>query len=301
MNEIPPLRNCAMDSTRWDSFRYRSGDIVVGAWGKSGTTWTLHIVAQLIFDGEENLPVDALAPWVELRLTPLEELLSHLDSQTHRRFVKTHLPADVLRLSPEAKYIYLARDGRDVAWSMYNHLMKMTPAFYDAFNETPGRVGPPIERPAAGPRQFFHDWLDGNVALWPYWPNVQSWWNVRDLPNVLLIHFNELKSDLSGQIRRIADFLELPVDESLLPRIVEHCRFDYMKANADAHSVVLKHLFEGGMQSFIYKGTNGRWHDVLNADDLEKYQAAAVANLTPDCARWLAGVDATETANARAG
>jgi len=36
-------------------------------------------------------------------------------------FLKTHLPVDALVFSPRAKYIYIARDGRDVVWSLYNH------------------------------------------------------------------------------------------------------------------------------------------------------------------------------------
>ncbi len=31
---------------------------------------------------------------------------------------KTHLPVDALVFSPEAKYLYIGRDGRDVIWSM---------------------------------------------------------------------------------------------------------------------------------------------------------------------------------------
>jgi hypothetical protein len=44
-----------------------------------------------------------------------------VEAQTHRRFLKTHLPLDALVFSPKAKYIYIGRDGRDVVWSMYNH------------------------------------------------------------------------------------------------------------------------------------------------------------------------------------
>ncbi len=77
---------------------------------------------------------------------------------------------------------------------------------------------------------------DGH-PFWPFWENVRSWWEIRHLPNLMLLHFNELhfnelKADLPGQIRRIADFLEIPVDESRWPAILEHCSFDYMKANA---------------------------------------------------------------------
>jgi aryl sulfotransferase len=46
-------------------------------------------------------------------------------------------------------------------------------------------------------------------------------------------------------------------------------------------------LFEGGGDTFIYKGTNGRWKDVLDEDDLALYEQAMANTLPPDCARWL--------------
>jgi hypothetical protein len=105
--------------------------------------------------------------------------------------------------------------------------------WYQALNETPGRVGPPIGRPPASIRQYFIDWLekDGH-PFWPFWENIRSWWQIRDLPNLMLLHFGQLKADLPGQIRRIAAFLDIEVDERRWPAIVEHCGFDYMKAHA---------------------------------------------------------------------
>ena len=64
-----------MDSTRWDDFKFRDGDIVIGTWAKAGTTWTQQIVGQLIFEGAEGLAVMDLAPWIDLRLFPKEEVL----------------------------------------------------------------------------------------------------------------------------------------------------------------------------------------------------------------------------------
>ena len=54
-----------------------------------------------------------------------------MEAQTHRRFVKTHLPVDALVYSPKAKYIYIGRDGRDVLWSLYNHHAMGNEAMYD--------------------------------------------------------------------------------------------------------------------------------------------------------------------------
>ncbi len=283
------VHNMLMDSTRWDSFKFRDGDIVIDTWAKSGTTWTQQIVSQLIFEGAENLAALDISPWLDMRVIPLDEMIANLDAQTHRRFLKTHLPADALEISPKAKYIFLARAGKDVVWSWYNHLANMTPEFYDQINNTPGRVGPPLNRPTGDVRKFFHDWLeDGGLYDWPYWSHIQSWWDIRDVPNVRLLHYNDLKADMPGEIRRIAEFLEIDIDEERWPDIVEHCTFDYMKKHADTLSEVFKDAFEGGLKTFIYKGTNGRWRDVLTPEDLEKYDNVENANLTPDCARWHA-------------
>ena len=62
-----------------------------------------------------------LAPRIDLRVMPKDEVLDLVEAQTHRRFMKTQLPADALIISPEAHYIYLARDGRNALWSWYNH------------------------------------------------------------------------------------------------------------------------------------------------------------------------------------
>jgi aryl sulfotransferase len=129
-----------MDSTAWNRFNFRDDDIIISTYAKSGTTWMQQIVSQLIFDGAEGLNVSEMSPWVDLRIMP-PEALAALDQQTHRRFVKTHLPVDALIFSPKAKYIYVGRDGRDMVWSLYNHYSTANEHWYGALNNTPGRVG----------------------------------------------------------------------------------------------------------------------------------------------------------------
>ena len=78
------------------------------------------------------------------------------------------------------------------------------------------------------------------------------------MPNVMLLHFARLKADMPGEIRRVASFLDIPIDEANWEAILEHCSFAYMKANASP-SVPLGGVFwEGGAETFVYKGTNGR-------------------------------------------
>jgi len=282
------MHNHHMDSTVWNSFKFRDDDIVIATYAKSGTTWTQQIVAQLIFNGAEGVEVSKLSPWVDLRVMP-PEVITGLEFQTHRRFIKTHLPVDALVFSPKAKYIYIGRDGRDAIWSLYNHHINATDEFFARFNTTPGRHGPELHRGAADVHAFYTRWFEGNGdPYWPFWENIRSWWEIRNLPNVLLLHFNDLKRDLPSAIRRVAAFLDIPVDGAVLPKIVEHCSFDYMKAHAENVAPLGGVLWQGGAKTFVNKGTNGRWQGALSAAEIAAYEAKAAAELGPDCAKWLA-------------
>jgi aryl sulfotransferase len=282
------FHNPLMNSKVWNDFKFHDDDVVILTWGKSGTTWMQQIVAQLIFKGAEGVETHKLSPWVDFNLVP-PEALAALDQQTHRRVLKTHLPVDALVVSQKAKYIYVGRDGRDAVWSLHNHFFKMLPQTYDALNATPGWIGPPLVRPTASALDFFRLWSEGYGApLTPFWDNVRGWWNVRHLPNVKFVHFNDLKADLAGEMRGIANFLDISLAPVDFERAVSHCTFDYMKAHAELVTPRGGVPFDGGGKTFINKGTNGRWRDQLHADESLAFEARAKAELGEHCADWLA-------------
>jgi hypothetical protein len=66
------LHNHHFDSTIWNDFKFRDDDIVIATYGKSGTTWVQQIVAQLLFNGAEDVAVAELSPWLDLRVPPKE-------------------------------------------------------------------------------------------------------------------------------------------------------------------------------------------------------------------------------------
>ena len=283
------LHSHHFDSTMWNGFNFRDDDIVIASYAKSGTTWLQQIVAQLIFNGEPGMPVGEMSPWVDLRIPPKHVKIPAIEAQQHRRFIKTHLPVENLNFSPKAKYIYIGRDGRDVLWSLYNHHAAANEKFYGALNESPGLVGPKLEKPRDSIIDYYHEWLDKDgYPFWSLWDNVNSWWAIKDLPNVLILHFNNLKKDMPGEIRRIAAFLEIPIDEAKWNDILTHCSFDYMKNNAAETAPLGGDFWEGGAKTFINKGTNGRWIDLLSSDESKKYEMIAAEKLPEDCADWLA-------------
>lgn len=283
------IHNHHFDSTIWNDLQFRDDDVIIATYAKSGTTWTQQIVGQMLFGPDPELQVADMSPWLDLRVPPKDVKLPVVEAQTHRRFIKTHLPVDALRFSEKAKYLYIGRDGRDVMWSFYNHHANANALWYEALNDTPGRVGPPIEPPPSDIRQYFRDWLerDGH-PFWPFWENVRSWWEIRELPNVRLIHFAELKRDMPGMMRAIAEFLEIDVRPADWPDIELYCSFDWMKANATKTTPLGGAFWDAGAETFINKGTNGRWQNELPREDSAAYEARAVAELGEECAAWLA-------------
>lgn len=282
------FQNALMNSAVWNGFRFHDGDVVIATWAKSGTTWMQQIAAQLIFRGTDDVAMNTVSHWVDARITP-PEVLAAIDLQAHRRILKTHQPADALVLSPQAKYIYVARDGRDAVWSLHNHFVNLLPQVYEAFNTAPDRVGPPLERPVDSAAEFFRAWSSSyGWPMSPYWNNVRSWWNLRDHPQVRLVHFNDLKADLAGEMRGIANFLGVSLDPLEFEQAVSHCTFDYMKDHASKMAPRGGVGWNGGGTTFIHKGTNGRWRDELPAAESNAYEERAVAELGPSCAAWLA-------------
>ncbi|MBN1810627.1 MAG: sulfotransferase domain-containing protein [Anaerolineae bacterium] len=287
--KVRELQCHLLDSTVWNEFEFRSDDIIIASYSKSGTTWVQQIVAQLLWQGAEHLNVAEMSPWLDCRFPSHEEKLAVVAAQTHRRFIKSHLPVDALVFSPQAKYIYVGRDGRDVLWSTYHHHLNMKPDVVQSIDAAPGRVGPPLGYAPESVLQYFRDWLtkDG-YPWWPFWEHVLSWWRIRDLPNVMLLHFADLKADMPAEIRRTAAFLDIPIDESTWETIIEHCTFDYMKAHGARSVPFSGDLWEGGAKTFMHKGVNGRWRDVLTPEDVARYERTANERLGAKCAHWLA-------------
>jgi aryl sulfotransferase len=263
-----------LDSTVWNEFEFRSDDIVIASYSKSGTTWVQQIVAQLLWQGAEHLNVAQMSPWLDCRFPSNEEKLAVVAAQAHRRFIKSHLPVDALVFSPQAKYIYVGRDGRDVLWSLYNHHLNMKPDVIESIDAAPGRVGPPLGYAPESVLQYFRDWLDKDG--YPWWPNV------------ILLHFADLKADMPAEVRRIAAFLDIPIAESAWGEIVEHCTFDYMKTHGARSVPFSGDLWEGGVKTFMHTGTTGRWRDALTSEDVARYERTASERLGTDCAHWLA-------------
>src|SRR5215469_5184292 len=123
------VRTPVADSRRWDRFEPRDGDIVIATFAKCGTTWTQRIVDMLVFQSPEVRPFGEISPWLDSTIfNTIEDDLATLRTQTHRRYIKSHLPFGALPVWDTVKYIHVGRDGRDARLSWQNHQEGFTPA-----------------------------------------------------------------------------------------------------------------------------------------------------------------------------
>jgi aryl sulfotransferase len=115
-------------------------------------------------------------------------------------------------------------------------------------------------------------------------PAPSSFFQIRSLPNVLLVHYSDLKCDMPGQIRTVAEFLKIPINESKWNAILELCSFEWMRKNATKSVPLGGAFWDAGGQTFIHKGVNGRWAEALTT---EEHEELAELKLGIECARWL--------------
>ena len=289
-------QNHHIDSERWVAFEPRATDVCIASTMKTGTTWTQALVANLLFPNQKfPKKVSKLSPWIDDRSIPITSVLQEINTQSHRRFIKTHLPLYSLRFFPEIKYIYIGRDGRDVALSIWNHYLNYTDEVYKNINNLPNLVGNKFPKP---PRRFkifwrhwctkgWFDWENDGYPFWSHLSGVQSWWDYRDLPNILFLHYADMKTDLFSCIKKVASFLEIEITSNEITNVQNSISFEAMRANADSYVPDGGISWKGGSKTFLNKGINGRWRDLLAEEELQLYEAATKKSLSFDCRYWL--------------
>lgn len=286
-SERRDYRSVIWDNHRWHHFTHRPGDIFVCSPPKCGTTWMQTIVISLLFPrGDAPGAVNELAPWIDARFMPIEVIAARLDAQQHRRAIKTHTPADGIPWFPTGRYVVVGRDGRDAFMSFVNHIEHMRADVVLALVESAAEEGIELgDPPDPGDiHAFFAAWLDAGTLF----QHIASFWARRDEPNVCFVHYDDMTADLDGEMRRVAGFLEIDVDDELWPAVVDRCTFAAMKARPDEISP-FDRIFEGGADTFLFKATNGRWRDVLTADEVAAYERRVRELLPADAVTWLAG------------
>ena len=287
-----PHKSFVHDSSRWEGFAFRDGDIVISTPAKCGTTWMQMQVALLLFRTPDlPAPLALLSPWLDMNTRPLADVLRDLEAQTHRRFIKTHSPLDQIPWDERATYVHVARDPRDAARSWDNHMANMdmdrlievraNAVGLDDLTEL-GLDGMPPELPP-DPAERFWRWVEGAGQGSPSGLAMlvdicSTFWTARDEPNVHLFHYGDMQADLAGQMARLAEALGVdpPTDA-----LVDAAGFERMRARADELVPNSDTPIWRSPTQFFDRARTGDWRHLVDDDDLPRYEAA-VRSLTSD-------------------
>ncbi len=278
------------------------------------------LCALLIFGRAElPRPLRELSPWLDWLVNPLDEVLASLEAQTHRRFIKTHTPLDGLPIRDDVSYITMARHPLDMALSLHHQSLNIDrqrvrqltqaatagpaePQAEATATTTPTTQADQPDEPATEPS---NDAETGDPAHW-----LRTWiawrgeparrldslpgvlhhlslaWAIRDRPNMILVHFDDLLADLPREMARLAEGLGIDIAEPDLRELSEAASFASMKAS----SAMLVPDGLGVLKSssaFFRAGRSGTAAEILDPVDLEAYHRRAAELAGPDLLAWL--------------
>ena len=293
-------RAAAYDSIRWQRFSARAGDIIISNPVKSGTTWMQMICALLIFQRTTfDRSLDLISPFLDMQIRDIDAVISDLEAQQHRRFIKTHTPLDGLPYEPTVTYICVGRDPRDVAVSWSHHSDNMDiPTLFTARdravgNEDLAEMYRDWQPAPTDSRERFWRWVDDapegeithtNLATTMH--HLATFWGMRDRPNVVLLHYADLQRDLAGEMRRLARRLEIDIDEDCLPDLVAAAGFDSMRERADEIAPDATYRILRSNRAFFRSGDHGQWQGLLDEAGRRRYAERVEQLGPPDLIEW---------------
>jgi hypothetical protein len=277
------------DSERWQGFPFRSGDVVISTRSKSGTTWMQMICLLLVLRTPElPRPLAELSPWLDWLVEPREQVLARLAAQRHRRVIKTHTPLDGVPIDPRATYVVVGRHPLDMAVSLWHQGGNIDRERVRTLAGQPPPERPRPERPPLA--EAVRRWIDKDAdpraeldslpgVLW----HLSDAWRRRDEPNVELVHYHDLSSDLGGQMRRLAARLDLAAPT---PELVAAAGFDRMRARAEQLAPDTQGVLKD-RAAFFRRGRSGAGGEELGEQDVARYLARAAELAPPDLLAWL--------------
>ncbi len=226
-------------------FEERDSDIYIATFLKSGTTWVQVILYNLLhsydYDFEHLYDV---SPWVrnEAHLRNTAERVNQLPSP---RLIKSHDTYDFFSEKVKGRFIFVYRDGKDVAASLFHHNKN--------YRDPDLTFDKNYEAYFVKPRKGFN------------WFNyTNSWLQNKNNFNIHYTSYERLKTNFEETVRQMAHFLGVEVTDEKLKRIKENTSFEVMKKYESKFGEKPTKSSRLVFNQFIRKGTSGEGVKYMN-------------------------------------
>lgn len=231
--------------------RARARDVYISSYPRSGTTW-MQLLVHLVQGGDTSFShiADAV-PWFERSLSLGRATAADFARRADPRAFKSHLPHAWLPRG--GRYLYVYRDGRDVAVSYY-HFYRSHLGLQDGFEE------------------FFERFLRGDLQYGSWFRHVADWRRLAGRPDVRLVAYEELARDPERVLDTIAELCAARLTPRRKQEILGLASFDAMKRlehkfdHAAAEPVSRVH---GGQ--FVREGRVGGHRELLSSSQHERF------------------------------
>jgi len=247
----PFVKQKHLDATA--AFKLRESDVVIATYPKNGTTWTQKIIQNLHnvhntghLKADDQVLLDMI-PWLEN--TDPHDMI---DGMAAPRYLKTHNPYQLVAYNPKVrcKYIYVARNPKDVCVSLYHHCRGFKAFNYDG----------PFE-------EFAALFLQGKVESSDWWEHVKDFYlNTRDM-NILFLKYEDMHSDAITAIKKLNDFCGLPeLTDEQAKDVRDQSAFKTMKSDPKSNHSWLDEARKKDEAPFMRKGIVGDWSNYFTPD-----------------------------------
>lgn len=287
-SDTPPAGPPWIQPAIQQQIKWRDGDIVISVPGKSGTTWTMNIVYQLLTGGTADFrDIYEEVPWIEFLVHPeqtFQDVLERVEAMPmeRRRAFKTHsAPPAVPFISDgsgqDVKYIVVFRNPEEALVSFRPFIDQHTDEWFELW-QVPREALCRPDFPS-----FYYDVVDAKGMQGMFFGFLAAWWQLREAPNVLFMHYSDMKRDHETAIRKIAKFLGIEPSPNQWPAIMKYTSFAWMKQHENRFEVrtagdVLP-LKSGAM---IRKGEVGQAKSDGMTDDIARHLRQVGIQICPD-------------------
>jgi hypothetical protein len=265
-----------------------AGEVLLISFPKCGRTWLRVLLARLVANRAGVSDAESLQ--AAFNFSTLPKLLPgmplirtiHDDVPHWRRPEELETAKGRYR---ESRVIFLVRDPRDVVVSLYFELSKRLPSYLDIEREAvPVEIRSRVKPFKGTVDEFVSQGIGGFETIVAYF-NI--WAANRTVPRAfLLMRYEDLHADSTGQLRRLAEFLlTVSFSDSEIAEAVEFARFENMRrveAAGTAGHFALTAPNPADADSFkTRRGVVGGFDDYLNREQATRLTEFMNAHLSP--------------------